>query len=54
MIDLALDDDTTKVRQHLRMLGPAEHVRYPNFISPEELRARSFPDTIDTLTKSFG
>jgi hypothetical protein len=53
-IELADRDDETKVRLILRKLGPAEHVRYTNYILPEEPRSRSFVSTIGTLKKIFG
>jgi hypothetical protein len=53
-VDLASRDDETKVRLLLRKLGPAEHVRYTNFILPAEPRTLSFPDTVEKLKKIFG
>ena len=43
-----------KVRLLMRKLGPAEHVRYSNYILPAEPLSRSFDDTITTLKKIFG
>ena len=53
-VDLANRDDETKVRLLLRKLGPAEHVRYTNYILPDEPRSKSFTDTVTTLKKIFG
>ncbi|KAA3674010.1 uncharacterized protein DEA37_0012162 [Paragonimus westermani] len=53
-MELASRDDDTKVRLLLRKLGPAEHVRYANYILPAEPRTLTFADTAQKLTKIFG
>ena len=53
-IELSGREDVTKVRLLLRKLGPAEHVRYSNYILPAEPLSKSFDDTISTLKKIFG
>jgi hypothetical protein len=50
---LADGDEKTKIQLILRKLGPAEHVRYTNYILPEEPRSRSFVNTVGTV-KIFG
>ena len=53
-MDLASQDDSWKVRQLLRKLGPAEHGKYANYILPKHLRDRTFDETVVTLGRIFG
>ncbi|KAA3675928.1 uncharacterized protein DEA37_0013668 [Paragonimus westermani] len=52
-VELANRDDETKVRLLLPKLGPAEHVRYSNYIPPAEPQTLSFADIVETLEKIF-
>ncbi|KAA3676508.1 uncharacterized protein DEA37_0007238 [Paragonimus westermani] len=53
-VELVNGHDETKVRLLLRKLGPAEHVRYLNYILPAKPQTLSFADTVEKLTRIFG